>query len=317
METSPVHTLTLTGVLSESKRIIRSNYTHFLTLSLFFLPISVYLIINPTLHIADHHHFTADRHPQYNQKTAINHLIYVLTVSILALTATATITFSTHHGFFNNPIDFLTAIKSLIVSFIPLVATVIVANTLLFLMLFTYLMLIGLGVMLLQTLGFVSVIDYNSIYFMLFSALVGLGLFAIVLYYHVNWSLAFVVVVVESKWGFSPLMRSAYLVKGMRSVSLSLLLFYGVLGGLLVYVYSRSLLTYGVTGWGVFFTVFGSMFLMMLLLQSTTANTVLYNYCKALHGELAIEVGEGFGYEYDNLAADDEKAPRIVTVVAP
>ncbi|KAH7859720.1 hypothetical protein Vadar_004693 [Vaccinium darrowii] len=44
----------------------------------------------------------------------------------------------------------------------------------------------------------------------------------VLVYLRVNWALACVVVVVESKWGFEPLQRSAYLMRGMRLVSLSL-----------------------------------------------------------------------------------------------
>ncbi|KAI3772512.1 hypothetical protein L6452_03698 [Arctium lappa] len=64
--------------------------------------------------------------------------------------------------------------------------------------------------MLAQNLGFVIVIDHNSIHFMWFSAVIGATLLAILIYFQVNWSLAFVIVVAESKWGFAPLMRSSY-----------------------------------------------------------------------------------------------------------
>lgn len=165
----------------------------------------------------------------------------------------------------------------------------------------------------LQTLGFV--IDYNSVEFVLFSAIVGAVLFVIIIHFHVNWSLAFVVVVVESKWGYTPLMRSSYLVKGLKTISLSILLFYGMIGGVLVYVYSLNWLDNGLSRWGVFTTLLGSCFLMLLLLQNTSANTVLYSYCKALHGELAVDVGE-LGHEYVSLPSEDgEKAPEIITVV--
>ncbi|CAL5382939.1 unnamed protein product [Camellia sinensis] len=43
----------------------------------------------------------------------------------------------------------------------------------------------------------------------------------------VNWALACVIVVMESKWGFELLWRSTYLMKGMRLVSLYLMLFFG------------------------------------------------------------------------------------------
>lgn len=161
--------------------------------------------------------------------------------------------------------------------------------------------------MLAHNLGLV--IDYNSVSFMWFSAIMGLVLITIVLYFHVNWSLAYVVVVVESKWGFSALMRSSYLVKGMRSVSLFVMLYFGVFGGLIVWT--------GYLNLGrVAIMMLGSFFLMMFLLRVTAANTVLYNYCKALHGELAIEVADGFDYEYMSLSSDGEKVPHVVAVVA-
>ncbi|XP_076896320.1 uncharacterized protein LOC143549270 [Bidens hawaiensis] len=122
----------------------------------------------------------------------------------------------------------------------------------------------------------------------------GLILIAIVLYLYVEWSLAFVVVVVESKWGFAALMRSSYLVKGMRSVSLLVMLYFGVCGVLIVWICSTNMHT-------IVITMLGSFFLMMFLLRITAANTVLYNYCKALHGELELEVGEGFVHEYMNI----------------
>lgn len=59
----------------------------------------------------------------------------------------------------------------------------------------------------------------------------------------------------------------------------------------------------------LFVIVLGSSMLMSYLLYSTSANTVLYNYCKAFHGELEIE---GFTHEYVNLPSDDEKI-NVVT----
>ncbi|KAI3696369.1 hypothetical protein L1987_79383 [Smallanthus sonchifolius] len=169
-------------------------------------------------------------------------------------------------------------------------------------------MLVVAVLMLAHNVWFV-VIDSNSIYFTWFSITVGVVLIAIVVYVHVKWSLAFVVVVVESKWGFAPLMRSAYLVKGMRSVSLLVMLYFGVFGGLIVWMCFVSVNS-------ILITTFASFFLMMFLIRMTAANTVLYNYCKALHGELVIEVAEGFGYEYINLPEDDEKVPHVVGVIA-
>ncbi|KAJ0677665.1 hypothetical protein HanOQP8_Chr12g0439241 [Helianthus annuus] len=150
-------------------------------------------------------------------------------------------------------------------------------------------MFVGSVLMFMNNLGIVLT-DYNSVYFMWFSAIMGAILITIVIYFYVEWSLAFVVVVVESRWGFAALMRSSYLVKGMRSVSLG--------------TCSENFYRSWAFGPLVFITMLGSVFLMIFMLRITAANTVLYNYYKALHGELALEVAEGFVQEYTNLPVD-------------
>ncbi|GJS18975.1 hypothetical protein Tco_0413447 [Tanacetum coccineum] len=179
----------------------------------------------------------------------------------------------------------------------------------------TFLMLAGLAFKSVQTLallfGLRFVVEYDSVYFTPFSAVLGVVLFVVMMWLYVNWLLVNVVVVTESKWGFQALVRSWYLVKGMRSVAVKLFVFYGVLEACLVLVYSRSVIGYGVGSWAfILNVVFGSGFLMLLMLQSCVANVVLYNYCKAIHGELVIDVGD-----YVGLSADDEKVPYVVTVV--
>lgn len=165
-----------------------------------------------------------------------------------------------------------------------------------------------------QTVGFVT--DYDSVYFLSFSVIVGVVFFVVMMYFYVNWSLVYVASVMESKWGFEALTRSWYLVKGMRSVSLKLLLFYRVIEGLLVAIYSYILMKYGLGNWtSVFHITYGSGFHMLLMLQSSVAIMLLYNYCKALHGELVIEVAEGLVCDYVTLSDDGEKVPHIVTVV--
>ncbi|XP_021995394.2 uncharacterized protein LOC110892546 [Helianthus annuus] len=296
MELTQVHTLNLRGVLSVSKRIILARYWHFVSLSLlFFLPLSFYLIISPTLIHLPNHPFTYDH--------LIAYLVYTLIVYVLALCAIGTITYSTHHAFFGEPVSFLNSLKSLTFSFFPLASTAVVAHVLILVTLLTFLMFVASVLMFMNNLGIV-IIDYNSVHFMWFSAIMGAVLIAIVIYFYVEWSLAFVVVVVESKWGFAALMRSSYLVKGMRSVSLLVMLYFGVCGVLLVGMCSENFYRSWPFGPLVFITTLGSVFLMMFMLRITAANTVLYNYCKALHGELALEVAEGFVQEYMNLPVD-------------
>ncbi|GJR40072.1 hypothetical protein Tco_1215756 [Tanacetum coccineum] len=174
METTPVHTLNLARVQTESKRIIESSYTHFITLSLFFLPLSVSLVTGPSFRISPYN-FTVDHLHKLDQKRIIYHLLYVLIGYVFALCAIASITCSTHHGFLD------------------------------------------------------SLHEFNS------------------------------------------------------------------------WVY-------------VFFTMLSSSYLVWLLLQITIANTVLYNYCKELRGELATGSAEGFAHKYINLLASDEKVPCVATV---
>ncbi|GJS18973.1 hypothetical protein Tco_0413445 [Tanacetum coccineum] len=290
MEPTPVHTLDFIGVLTEARRIIKASYTHFLTLSLLFLPLSLSLVSGHTLHLYEHISTVYHR-------TVVYELIYILIAYMLTLCAISMITYSTHQSFLGKPVSFLTSFKSLALSFFPIVSTAVVANALLFLILLSFLVFVVSLLMFGQTVGFVT--DYNSVCFLSFSVIAGVVFFVVMMYFYVNLSLFYVASVTESKWGFEALTRSWYLVKGMRSVSLKLLLFYGVIEGLLVAIYSYYLMKYGLGNWAsVFHIIYGSGFLILLMLQSSVAITVLYNYCKALHGELVIEVAEGFVCDY-------------------
>ncbi|KAJ0825744.1 hypothetical protein HanRHA438_Chr17g0806571 [Helianthus annuus] len=127
----PPHTLTLFGTLSEAKRIFSAHSRHFLALSvLFLLPLSFSLIIFPTLQLSLTQSYVVSTqfltlHPTH---TYLPHhltlpLIYTLFIYTFFLCATATITYSTFHGFYGRPVKFFPAIKSLISSFFPLVKT--------------------------------------------------------------------------------------------------------------------------------------------------------------------------------------------------
>ncbi|KAM0020059.1 hypothetical protein Hdeb2414_s0025g00662921 [Helianthus debilis subsp. tardiflorus] len=308
MEITQVHTLNFTGVLSQSKRIIFSRYTNFIAFSLLFLPLSFSLIISPTLsrNLSDQP-FTNDNSNNH-QKLLTSYLLYTLIVHVIALCAIGTITYTTHHAFFGEPVNFLDTLKSLIFSFFLLVSTAIAAYVLIVLITICFLLFVVAVLILANTSGFV--IDYNSVYILWFSAIMGAVLIAIIVYFHVNWSLAFVVVVVESKWGFSPLKRSKYLIKGMRLVSLLVMLCFGVFGAFIVGICSSCLDVFALK-------MIGSLVVMMILLGITAANTVLYNYCKALRGELALEVAEPevFVHDYVNLPSDGEKVSHSVSVV--
>lgn len=190
----------------------------------------------------------------------------------------------------------------------------------LFLICFSFILFTIVFVELGQNLGFV--IEYGSVSFFVIVTVFGVTLGVFLMCFYVNWCLASVIVVTESKWGFSPLWRSAYLVKGMRLVSLRLVLVFGGLVGVWMWICSSNVLRYdddvdGWKSWGfVVQVVIGTSVLTLFLVYKIAADTVLYMYCKALHGELAIEIAEEFAREYVSLPFDDEKVPHVVTVYA-
>lgn len=61
--------------------------------------------------------------------------------------------------------------------------------------------------------------------------------------------------------------------------------------------------------------VLTSTLLMLLMLYHAAADTVLYMYCKAVHGELAFEIAEEFAWQYVSLPFDEAKVPHVVSVV--
>lgn len=330
------HSLTFCGVLSESKRIINAHSRHFLALSVFFLlPLSFSLIIFPTLHAALYHPnpiiFYTSRFIRFDPTRAdvedddeadlkffVFHLVYGLFVFLVSLFGVSTISYSTFHGFYGRPVKLVSSFKSLLYSFLPMIATVVVAKVLLC----SIGMAFGLSAgLLLKGLEMVGVeVDYDSVYFMVVAIIFAVVVGLVMLWVQVNWVLAPVVVVVESRWGYGPLRRSADLVKGMRGVALSILLFFSLLIGCLVGGCSTFLLHVGVAGgwwsWAVILQmVISSGFATVLMLQSVAAGVVLYMYCKALHGELAFEIAEEFAQDYVSLPFDKEKVPHVVYVV--
>ncbi|KAM3281538.1 hypothetical protein P3S67_028560 [Capsicum chacoense] len=334
MSTYP-HTLNLWGVLSQSKRIINAHSRHFLALSVFFLlPLSFSLIIYPTFQFTL---FNWNSNLSFSFFTSLGpfdpiqnltrpdpeyllvFFVYALFAVLLSLFAFATITYSTLHGFYGRPVKLISSMKSLIYSFLPLVATLIVSVVICALVVFLFGLFVAVVVLSVHFLGFE--VDYASNYFMGLVVLLGVVLVLVFIWMQVNWSLAYVIVIVEYKWGYESLRRSAYLVKGMRWVALSVLLFFGVLIGLLVGGCSSFLVTVGAAsgGWTSFGMILqmvvSSGFATLLMLQSIAASVVLYMYCKALHGELALEIAEEFAREYVYLPFDNEKVPHVVCVV--
>ncbi|KAB2605481.1 hypothetical protein D8674_005198 [Pyrus ussuriensis x Pyrus communis] len=54
--------------------------------------------------------------------------------------------------------------------------------------------------------------------------------------------------------------------------------------------------------------------LVLLMLYNAAANTVLYMYCRAVNGELAMEIAEEFARVYVSLPFDNEKVPHVISV---
>lgn len=324
-----LQTLNLWGVLSESKRIINAHSRHFLALSvIFLLPLSFSLIIyrtlestflSPNSRIPQQSLFISLPYTSPHLTTArfLLPLLYALFVLLLSLLAVATITYSTFHGFYGRPVKLVSSFKSTLYSFLPLVSTFLVSQFIVALIMSLLGLFAALIYKSLQLCGLDM--DLDSKYVMGFSIFIAIMVGLVLVWLQVNWSLGSVIVVVESKWGVEPLQRSYYLLSGMKGVALSMLLFYGLAIGFLVWGCSTSVANAGhASGWSrwafVLQTVVSSAFVTLLMLHNVAANVVLYMYCKALHGELAFEIAEEFATEYVSLPFDCEKVPHIVSV---
>lgn len=230
-----------------------------------------------------------------------------------------TITYSTFHGFYGRPVRLSSTMKSLIWNVVPIVFTVFcgVCFVCLIVAVFGFFLFVVV-----ECVSFFGVeVKAGSGWFDWLRVLFVFGFGLVMVYLQVHCTLACVVVVVESKWGFEALRRSGNLVKGMRLVSLRLLLFGCVTVVFPLWLNSFPLVRFegGFDFWKsagfVVQTVLSSSFVTLFMLICISANAVLYMYCKALHGELALEIAEEFARDYVSLPFDDEKVPHIVTVV--
>lgn len=105
----------------------------------------------------------------------------------------------------------------------------------------------------------------------------------------------------------------------MRGITLSLLLLFELLTGFLVWSSKFVEFDGSISDWKswgfVLLTVITTTLVMILMLNYSAAITVLYMYCKAVHGELVEEISEEFATEYVSLPFDDEKIPHLVSVI--
>ncbi|CAL0312219.1 unnamed protein product [Lupinus luteus] len=163
---------------------------------------------------------------------------------------------------------------------------------------------------------FLGITITSSPYFLGFSTavLVFLPTLSVMMYLQVRWILVPVVVVLEPCWGLEALRRSASLIKGRKKVALILLLYFGLMEGLLLYSFPLGVVLYislmgsengigrTLDWWHIVHDAIGtSPLLMIYLLFDTTENTVLYILCKGfLHDE-----GQKCGNNYVTLPLDD------------
>ncbi|XP_075483581.1 uncharacterized protein LOC142523732 [Primulina tabacum] len=323
--------LNLCLVLSDAKRMIKANRSHFLALGLLFvLPLSLSAIVYPSFSQPASIMFIYNRllssstlvpdveiSPVDNSDVIFT-VLYSLFVLLLTLFTSASITHSTWNGFFGRPLNITSSVKSILVSFFPLTVTYIVSLLILGLIIFAVGSLAALMYDGILFLG--AQTDFGNVYFPVLVVLLAVLFVGVMIYIQVEWFLACAVVVVESKWGFEPLKRSSYLVKGMKWIAFSILIYFALSIGFLSAFYSSSVPSYISSGWiswefglpTVLFTVFAT----ALLLYSVVATAVLFIYCKALHGELALEMVDEFAPQYVRLPFDgDEKVPKVVYVV--
>ncbi|KAL1565000.1 hypothetical protein AAHA92_07274 [Salvia divinorum] len=116
----------------------------------------------------------------------------------------------------------LAALYALFIVFLSLCATVSITHNKFsrFLRIFMLgLIALGFGgftVLVYNVLVLIGVeMDYTNVYLMCFVALNTVMLLGVLIYLQLEWCLLFVIVVVESKWGFSAMMRSVCLGRGM------------------------------------------------------------------------------------------------------
>lgn len=177
----------------------------------------------------------------------------------------------------------------------------------------------GFSILVFRGIELVGVqIEYSSPYFIGFSAVFLLAFLFVLVNLQVNWTLVSVIVVVEFNWSLTALRRSVDLIKAMKEIGLSSLLFLVMFTGILVWTSSVSS-----TGsnnneeknWGLIVQiVVASTLIMLLLLHKTASNAVLYAYCKTIHGELAHDIAEEFTYV--SLPFDDHgKVPHVVSII--
>ncbi|XP_009780424.1 uncharacterized protein [Nicotiana sylvestris] len=293
-----------TEIRESIRSILKANCGHFHTLSiLFLLPIFFSLVVYPSFHLALFH-------PDYDLTQPIQFsyffsshfeiivpIVYTLFLVLLFLCAVATITYSALHVSYGRPINLVSSIKSIRNSFFPLLSTFIVSHAIFISIALVFALIFVFLVQVLQTLGLIE-LKYDSNHFLFLVIPVLIVLVPVLIWLQVNWSLAYVIAVVESKWGYETLRRSSYLVKGQRWVAFRIHLYYGLIMGIMVVSGAMYLVTVGAAKgnqWrssGVILqTALVSVLGYLMMGQFLVGNVVLYMHCNDLNGEkLPLEI---------------------------
>lgn len=295
---------------------MKSHPLHFHGLSiLFFLPIIFTLIIYPSFHLAlfhpDYNFYQLDSHylPLSSFEIVLP-ILYTLCLSLFYLCAVATITHSAAQALCDKPISLLCSVKSIRNSFFPLLSTFILSNTILISIALIFVLVV---VFLVQTLRSIRLIelkyDLNHFLYLCFFSLI--VLVPILVWLQVNWLLAYVIAVLESKFGFEALRKSENLLKRKRWIASYAMLSDVLLMGLLVVTHSGASVMVGVAQ-GSLVAIFGVVAGSFMMNHYLLENVALYMYCKDefFNGEkLPLEIGHKFtgASEYVSMPMADEK----------
>ncbi|XP_047959826.1 uncharacterized protein LOC125205065 [Salvia hispanica] len=292
-------------ILSDTSSLINAHSLHFTALLILFLfPSSFATVVYFLLSLPNNPLQTLQ--PIFSaadyQIPAVgaSHLLVSLISLIFTICATASISSSTFNAFYGQPVELATALKSALVKFLPLLATTLVVQ-------------IVIGVIVFVFIGFLAITSngiadsYNQ-YYLAICIAVALLFVALLIYLQIEWSLSNAVVVLESDWGFAALKRSSYLVKGAWGVMFSFMLFFMILAGVFVICFFKYvMIEYGSGGdgwncWLVWKIAAFAAFSSVLSLYSVAALTVFFIYCKASRHELHFEIDAPNGKLGDDYA---------------
>lgn len=305
-------------ILSDASGVISAHSGHFLALSILFifpsnLAAAIYtLLSNPleTLYLRILALFSAAAAASESLATGESQLIPQLLISLVSLLfstcAVASIAASTFNGFYGKPVEFIPTLRSVLRSFLPLLATTLLVEIVIGAFVFAVVTLLFLANNALASIGF-DIAHIHSEYFLILYIAIGVSMAALLFYVQIEWGLSSAVVVVESDWGFAALKRSSYLVKGARGVMFVFYLFFGISAGVLAICYLKFVVIGGEDGWSGWLMakiVVFSCFSTLLSLYSVAALTVFFIYCKASRHELEFEIDGKFAADYFRLPSN-------------